>query len=114
MALGICAQQNHLPFQNPLLWGFPSCLLLHQGWAAGGDTYSPRNQGLLTEMPGHLRNHSSSLGMSPDPQSNSHWEQRLLKASLMLGMQTHGRLAQGQLWSHKSKPVLAQQGDLIS
>lgn len=38
MALGICAQQNHLPFQNPLLWGFPSCLLLHQGWAAGRDT----------------------------------------------------------------------------
>lgn len=45
MALGICAQQNHLPFQKPSLWGFPSCLLLYHGWAAGGNTVS------LTQKP---------------------------------------------------------------
>lgn len=76
MALGICAQQNHLPFQNPSLWGFPSCLL-HQGWAAGGST-------LLTQNPVTVYRDAQApqtlqllpLPVNSDPQTSSHSDPR--------------------------------------
>lgn len=72
MALGICAQQNHLPFQNPSLWGFPSCLL-HQGCAAGGSTILTQNPVAVyrdAQAPRTLQ--LLPLRVNSDPQIKSH------------------------------------------
>lgn len=77
MALGICAQQNHLPFQNLSLWGFPSCIL-YQGWVAGGSTILTQNPVAVyrdAQAPQTLQ--LLPLHVNSDPQINSHLDPRL-------------------------------------
>lgn len=77
MALGICAQQNHLTLQKPSLWGFPSCSF-HQGWAAGRTTVLTQNPVTVyrgAQAPWKLQLFPPQV--NSDPQMNSHPEHRL-------------------------------------